>query len=50
MTVKEKLVKAEEVAVNLEKLTPYELNRIAGYIEGLISAKQLAEPQQPKSA
>lgn len=35
------LLKAEELQVNLSKLTEYELNRIAGYVEGLISAKDL---------
>lgn len=37
----ERVAKAEEVSKGLAKLSPNELNRIAGYVEGLISAKEL---------
>ena len=46
MKVSEVLIKVEELNANLSKLTQCELNRIAGYVEGLISAKQLREAER----
>lgn len=43
MKVSEILLKTEELNKNLSKLTECELNRIAGYVEGLITAKELKE-------
>lgn len=46
MKTSEILVKTEELNKNLSKINEYELNRIIGYIEGLISARQLSNTKK----
>ncbi len=46
MKSSEILAKVEELQKNLSKLSPYELNRIAGYVEGLITAKELRREKE----
>lgn len=47
MKTSEILVKTEELVKNIDKVNECELNRILGYMDGLISARELRrEPEK----